>query len=194
VNEGEHALFSGNYKVAYEKLKPIADNGNAKAQYRIGQMHQLGYGFPKNDHKAIMLFMKSAQLGSEDAQYELGNLYSSEKHKDYKLSARYYREAAENKHFIAQYRLGEMYRDGKGVIQDYAQAHMWFNIAMAEERNIDKARKSTNDIEKKMTPGQIAEAQKLAREWVKDHPSKKSTPEETARIKKLADEIIGKRK
>jgi len=169
AREGESALFSGNYKLAYEKLKPEAEQGNAVAQYRLGQMHKLGYGFSKNDQEAIKWFTKSAQSGSEDAQYELGVFYFDEKRKNYKLAARYFEEAAENKHFIAQYRLGGMYRDGKGVIQDFVQAHMWFNIAIAEEKNIDKTRKSMNDIEKNMTPSQIAEAQKLAREWVKEH-------------------------
>ena len=42
-------------------------------------------------------------------------------------------------------------------------------LLKAEEKNIDKTRKSIKDIEKKMTPSQIAEAQKLAREWVKEH-------------------------
>ena len=149
VREGERALFGGKYKLAYEKLKPEAEKGNAMAQYRLGQMYHLGYGFTKNDQEAIKWFTKSAQLGNEDSQYEMGVLFSDKNNKNYKLAARYFREAAENKHFLAQYQLGTMYREGKGVIQDYVQAHMWFNIAMAEEKNVDSTRKSTNEIEKK---------------------------------------------
>ena len=172
ARDGVRALYSGNYKVAYEKLKPEAEKGNAIAQYRLGQMYKLGYGFPKNDQKAINWFIKSAQLGNEDAQYELGILFSGGKNKDYKLAVRYFRDSAENKHFLAQYRLGVMYREGKGVIQDYVYAHMWFNLAIAEEGNVDSTRKSTSDLEKKMTPEQIAEAQKLAREWMEKHKKK----------------------
>ena len=194
AREGESALMSGDYKTAYEKLKPEADKGNPIAQYRLGQMYRLGYGFSQNDREAIKWFRKSAQQGNENAQYELGELYSDEKYKNYKLAARYFRDAAENKHFIAQYRMGTMFRDGKGVIQDYVQAHMWFNIAMAEEKNIDSTRKSTNEIEKKMTPNQIAEAQKMAREWVKDHTGKAMTPADHEKMMKYLGEITGKSK
>ncbi len=61
-----------------------------------------------------------------------------------------------------------MYAEGLGVPQDDAQAHMWFNLAASrflpgEDR--DKAVKYRNIVAKRMTPAQIAEAQKLAREW-----------------------------
>ena len=61
-----------------------------------------------------------------------------------------------------------MYSNGQGVPQDYAQAHMWFNLAASkyppgEDR--DKAVKGRDIVAAKMTPAQISEAQKLAREW-----------------------------
>ena len=68
----------------------------------------------------------------------------------------------------AQYNLGAMYHNGKGVPQDYAQAHMWFNLAAFRfppgERR-DKAARNRDIVAERMTPAQIAEAQKLAREW-----------------------------
>ncbi len=69
---------------------------------------------------------------------------------------------------VAQYNLGFMYRKGQGVTQDYAQAHMWYNLAASRlppGENRDKAVKNRDDVAKRMTPAQIAEAQKLAREW-----------------------------
>ncbi len=61
-----------------------------------------------------------------------------------------------------------MYGEGQGVPQDYVQAHMWYNLAaskhpLGEVRN--KAVKTRDILAEKMTPAQIAEAQKLAREW-----------------------------
>ena len=57
--------------------------------------------------------------------------------------------------------------------QDYTQAHMWFNLAAAnlpkEARDI--AVRNRDRVAAKMTPAQIAEAQKLAREW-KPQPTK----------------------
>jgi TPR repeat protein len=63
-----------------------------------------------------------------------------------------------------------MYAGGMGVPKDYVQAHMWLNLAAArfpasETKKRDIAVENRDDVATKMTPAQIAEAQKLAREW-----------------------------
>ena len=61
-----------------------------------------------------------------------------------------------------------MYANGKGVPQNYVQAHKWFNLAAAQDRYPFAAtygRLGRDLVAKKMTPAQIAEAQKLAAEW-----------------------------
>ena len=56
-----------------------------------------------------------------------------------------------------------MYALGLGVPQDYVHAHMWISLAAAQG---DADAVNNRDIvAAKMTPDQIAEAQKLAREW-----------------------------
>jgi TPR repeat protein len=81
-----------------------------------------------------------------------------------------YRRAAEQGVAEAQHNLGHMYRVGLGVPQDYVQAHMWFNLAASrfpasERENRERAVKNRDIVASKMTPDQIAEAQRLAREW-----------------------------
>jgi TPR repeat protein len=81
-----------------------------------------------------------------------------------------YRKAAEQGDAQAQSILGLMYFTGRGVLQDYVEAHMWLNLAAsrfstAEIRNRDQAIRDRDHVAAKMTPAQIAEAQKLAREW-----------------------------
>jgi len=67
----------------------------------------------------------------------------------------------------AQYNLGLAYANGKGVLQDYVMAHMYFNIAAFSR---DKTFvKNKGVFEKKMTLLQLAEAQKLAQEWLRTH-------------------------
>jgi TPR repeat protein len=56
-----------------------------------------------------------------------------------------------------------MYLKGRGVPQDYVLAHMWFNLSAAQ--NHPRAVTDREQVEKLMTPAQIAEAQKLAQEW-----------------------------
>ncbi len=83
-------------------------------------------------------------------------------------AARWYRKAAEQGLAKAQYRLGIMYYKGQGVPQDYVQAHMWFNLAAAglpPGEYHDNAAEIRDLVAKLMTPAQIAEAQRLAREW-----------------------------
>jgi hypothetical protein len=59
--------------------------------------------------------------------------------------------------------MGEMYRDGHGVPQDFILAHMWLNLATAQGN--PEAEKMRDELAERMTPSQIAEAQRLAREW-----------------------------
>ena len=64
----------------------------------------------------------------------------------------------------ALYNLGLAYSTGQGVTVDYIAAHKWFNLAAM--RGIDEAKSWRNQIAGEMNPGQIAQAQRLAREWL----------------------------
>ena len=78
----------------------------------------------------------------------------------------WYRKAAERNNAMAQYSIGIMYRNGKGVPQDYVLAHFWLNVAAAQESMVKAdAAHFRDELAAKMTPAQIEEAQKMAREW-----------------------------
>lgn len=64
----------------------------------------------------------------------------------------------------ALYNLGLAYSTGQGVTQDYVAAHKWFNLAAM--RGSDEAKSWRNQIAGEMNAGQIAQAQRLAREWL----------------------------
>ncbi len=81
---------------------------------------------------------------------------------------KWYRKAAEQGDAYARNNLGGIYYDGRGVPQDYVQAHMWLNLAASrfppgEGRYL--AVKYRDIVAEKMSPAQISEARKLAREW-----------------------------
>ena len=78
---------------------------------------------------------------------------------------KWYPKAAEQGNASAQGNLGRMYGSGNGVLQDNVYAHMWFNIASSNGSEND--RDNRDIVAERMTPGQLAEAQKLARECVK---------------------------
>ena len=61
-----------------------------------------------------------------------------------------------------------MYSAGQGVPQDYIQAHMWLNLAAARLPPGGRRRLAVagrDNIEKRMTPAQVGEAQRMARKW-----------------------------
>ena len=72
---------------------------------------------------------------------------------------------AKNGRAEALYNLGLAYSTGQGVDVDYVAAHKWFNLAAM--RGSDVAKNWRNQIAGEMNAGQIAQAQKLAREWLK---------------------------
>ena len=81
-----------------------------------------------------------------------------------KAAFKLYKLAAAQGHVQAQVDLGNRYEMGVGVIQDYNRAYMWWIIAAAQGNKL--ALKARDDLAKKMTPDQVAGAQKLARECV----------------------------
>ncbi len=90
---------------------------------------------------------------------------------DYETALRLWRPLADQGFANALQNLGIMYAWGTGVPQDYVQAHMWFNLAVSRsrpgERTYDTAAELRYAFADLMTPAQIAEAQKLARQWWK---------------------------
>ena len=61
--------------------------------------------------------------------------------------------------------MGGIYGNGQGVLQDNVRAYMWWNIAASSGDEMGV--KNRGIVAKQMTPAQIAEAQKLARECVR---------------------------
>jgi TPR repeat protein len=112
-----------------------------------------------------MWFRKAADQGDAIAEFQLGNQYAFGKGvpQDYSEAMAWFRKAAEQGHRKATLFLGIMYAEGRGVSQDYVRAHMWFSLSRAQGEQ--SAVKGLEMVEQWMTPAQIAEAQKLARDW-----------------------------
>ncbi len=133
-------------------------------------MYLIGRGVPQDYAEALKWYRKAAEQGDAKAQYDLGSMYGTGRGvtQDYAEAARWYRKAAEQGNAKAQYHLGSMYGTSRGVPQDYVQAYKWWNLAGAQGNKY--AIKNRDHVAEKMTPAQIAEAQRLAREW-KPKPS-----------------------
>lgn len=171
-DDGISAYERGDYATAFKLFQPLADQGNAKAQHNLGVMYDYGRGIPQDYIKALTWYRRAAEQGIPEAQHNLGLMYYNGQGipQNYTEAAKWYRRAAEQGMADSQVNLGIMYYEGQGVSQNYVLAHMWLNLAASQYPA--SVRKTINDavnyqaiVNSKMTPAQIAEAQRLAREW-----------------------------
>ena len=136
------------------------------AQYRLGMKYNFGRGVTENDSEAVKWYRKAAEQGHVGAQYALGWAYFKGEGvpQNYGEAFNWYHKAAEQGDSSSQYRLGVMYENGEGVAQDYVASYLWYHLA-SQAHELESARKHRNRIAEEMTLDQIAEAQRLAREW-----------------------------
>ena len=110
----------------------------------LKQQEEDGQGVLQDDKEVVRLYRLAAERGYAKAQSNLGLMYRNGQ------------GVAK-----AQYNLGVMYGQGRGVPQDYALAHMWWNIASAAG---DAGGTENRDlVAKQMTPQQIEKAQEMAK-------------------------------
>jgi TPR repeat protein len=83
--------------------------------------------------------------------------------KDDKQAFYWYTKSAEQGHDSAQFNLGSMYYNGEGTPKDSVLAYVWWNIVAAQGN--EGAAQNRGILEKEMTLNQIAEAQKLSKEY-----------------------------
>jgi TPR repeat protein len=146
--------------------RKAANQGNPDGQWSLGLMYFYGTGVAQDYAAAAAWFRKAADQGDADAQYNLGVMYyfgQGDLPQSYVEATKWLRKAANRGNDDGQFMLGLVYESGQGVPQDYVRAYMWYHLAAAAG-NQDAVR-SRDDTARHMTPAQIAQAQKLAREW-----------------------------
>ena len=113
---------------------------------------------------------KRAEQGDSSAQFALGRAYQNgwwDFRKNPIEARKWYVKAAERGHAEAQYKVGFTYEKGIGVPKSNVDAYMWLDLAASQGDKI--AAKRRDELAERMTPAEIAKAQKLAREWTKKH-------------------------
>ena len=161
--KGLAAGRAGDYATAMQELRPLADQGNGRAQYFLGMMYLNGQGVPQDYVEALKWHRLAAAQGVAMAQNDLAVMYELGQGvlQDYVEALKWFRSAAAQGVAMTQTNLGLMYFKGLGVPQDNVTAHMWFNIAAASGN--EDGKKYREQIAEKMTPADITEAQRRAR-------------------------------
>ena len=166
LQDGFDAYYERDYKTVLQKLRPLAEQGVASAQYYMGVMYRNGQGVVQDYKTAVKWWRLSSEQGDSLAQYNLGVMYNNGDGvvQNYKEAMKWWKLSAEQGIADAQYGLGWMYDRGEGVLQDIVLAHMWFNIAASNDH--EKAHENRDNLAKKMSHSQIEKAQGLASECV----------------------------
>lgn len=140
-------------------------------QTMLGWRYHAGEGVIQDFAEGVKWYRKAAEQGVTIAQVALGNCYVKGEGVDRDLSeaAEWFRRAAEQGDSDGQFRLGLCYESGAGTELDLTRAYMWYNLAAASENDetAADARKNQGTLAKKMSRHEIAEAQRLSREWRK---------------------------
>ena len=165
LEDGMAAHDRGDVENALRLIQPLADQGDAEAQYYLGFIYRTGLGIAEDNTEAVKWYRKAADQGHVSAQYYLAIMYNlGEGIPENDVEAvLWYRKAAAQGHASAQNSLGIMYAKGEGVIQNDVEAYKWWNLAAAQ--GVGSAKKSKAIVAKNMTREQVAEAQRLSAEW-----------------------------
>lgn len=70
------AFERGDYAAARDAWEPLAAQGHAQAQFRLGCLYTFGQGVPEDLELALRLYRLAAEQGDADAQNNLGGMYA----------------------------------------------------------------------------------------------------------------------
>lgn len=135
MEEGQQYYISGEYDKALAEFKPLAEQGDAKAQYFVGFLYHHGYGMKRDEVEAAKWFRMGAEQGEWQSQYYLGVIYEKGvgmKH-DLAVAHMWLSLAATNP--------GATFRDSLHT------------------------KEAVSKLEQKMKPEQIAQARDMAKGW-----------------------------
>jgi TPR repeat protein len=94
---GYQSYLKGDYTAAYDEWLPLAELGDAEAQFNLGVLYDEGAGVERNLATATDWYRKAATQGFIDAQTNLGIMYyhGLGVDRDHELAAHWFRLAAD---------------------------------------------------------------------------------------------------
>jgi TPR repeat protein len=151
--------------VTRHHLLAVAFSAMAWLPSSFGQ--QLSQPPPPKPYRERLL--DRARKGDADAQFELGKNYETGRiglPRDLTQAQFWYKKAADQGDPYSEASLAILFNFGKGVPRDNVRAYMWYQraIAHSDGSNRDSIVEMRDNLAEKMTPEQIAEAQRLAKE------------------------------
>jgi TPR repeat protein len=167
--KGQEAYNSGDYQTAIAEWQPLAESGDAEAQFGMGLLNANGFGVPLDDNEALKWYLLAAEQEHANARCNIAVMHANgwgvpqsdaEAFKWYSL-------AAEQGVTEAQNAVAKMYFGGFGTEQNNVQAHMWYNIA--SELGDMNASSRRDDLVHRLSAEELAEAEQLASTWLEHY-------------------------
>jgi TPR repeat protein len=150
---GNSAWRMGDFGDAMRILLPLAQQGDASAQHRVGVMHAFGQGVPQDWKEATRWFQKSADQGLAASQFSMGLRYLEGQgvNGNSEAAAAWLRASADQGTGMAASVLATLYAKGDGVPQDMEEAYKWLTIAgdQIEPRHVSV---TLNSLRAQLTP------------------------------------------
>jgi cell division septation protein DedD len=157
---GIEAWQAGNYDEAIRIWRPLADRGDADAQYNVAQAYFLGRGVPQNMTLAEQWYARAARQGHPDAEANYGLLLFQNGQRRPALP--WIQRAADRGDPRAQYVLGTALFNGDLIAQDLPRAYAL--MTRAAQQNLAPAVTQLAEMERHMTQQDRARGVDLARE------------------------------
>ena len=120
ADPADDAVRRGDYASALQIWRPLADRGQAAAQYNMGVLYQRGQGVPQDNAEAVRWWRLAVAQGYGPAQSNLGVAYAQGRGvaQDDREALRLFRLAAGQGLAPGEFNLGTMYQHGRGVTRD----------------------------------------------------------------------------
>ncbi|MES9956406.1 MAG: SEL1-like repeat protein [Sedimenticola sp.] len=113
----------------------------------------------KKVHSVILMLLLLPVVAAAD----FSSAMDAYEQRDFRTASAEFEVLANQNDADAQFMLGYMYAVGEGILQDYIKAHKWFNLAASQGK--EGASNAREKVAARMTPQQVAKAQRLARNW-----------------------------
>ena len=158
---GMAAARSGDFKGALAAWTPLAEKGDALAQYYVGLLHQNGQGVAQDHGTAVSWYERAAAQGLAQAQYGLAVMFDNGfgVQQSYAKALAWYTRAAIQGDADALYTIGKYHAKGLGVERNPIHAFAWWNAAAKAGHK--KAGNRRDKLAETLSAAELTAAQKL---------------------------------
>lgn len=183
---GDAARRSNHPEAAAKLYEKGAAQGDALAARKLAELSRHQPRLPENRQEALRWYKRAFELGDQRSAWEIGTIYKEGKGNvphDAVEAERWFQKGAEAGHHYAMYALAESHADDAVTPRDDVRGLMWLNAVSLFAQKVPQKneghqfvltdpRNVRRRLESRMSPAQIAEAGKLAEEWVARYEAK----------------------